>query len=240
MCIRDRDKPAENKKTAAKEKTEKLPVDRSGPDDNYQYPGVDILTKPKSHNANHMNEKELEKIAGDLENVLQEFGVNGKIVKIRPGPVVTLYELEPAPGTKTARVIGLADDIARSMSAVSVRIAVVPGSNTIGIEMPNPTREIVYFRELIDTDEFRNAKGALTVTLGKDIGGRNIYADLAKMPHLLVAGTTGSGKSVGVNTMIVSLLYKMRPDECKLIMIDPKMLEFSVYNGIPHLSLIHI
>ena len=229
------DKPAENKKTAAKEKTEKLPVDRSGPDDNYQYPGVDILTKPKSHNANHMNEKELEKIAGDLENVWQEFGVNGKIVKIRPGPVVTLYELEPAPGTKTARVIGLADDIARSMSAVSVRIAVVPGSNTIGIEMPNPTREIVYFRELIDTDEFRNAKGALTVTLGKDIGGRNIYADLAKMPHLLVAGTTGSGKSVGVNTMIVSLLYKMRPDECKLIMIDPKMLEFSVYNGIPHL-----
>lgn len=166
---------------------------------------------------------------------MQEFGVNGKIVKIRPGPVVTLYELEPAPGTKTARVIGLADDIARSMSAVSVRIAVVPGSNTIGIEMPNPTREIVYFRELIDTDEFRNAKGALTVTLGKDIGGRNIYADLAKMPHLLVAGTTGSGKSVGVNTMIVSLLYKMRPDECKLIMIDPKMLEFSVYNGIPHL-----
>ena len=182
-----------------------------------------------------MNEKELEKIAADLENVLQEFGINGKIVKIRPGPVVTLYELEPAPGTKTARVIGLADDIARSMSAVSVRIAVVPGSNTIGIEMPNPVREIVYFRELIDNDEFNHAKGALTVTLGKDIGGRNVYADLAKMPHLLVAGTTGSGKSVGVNTMIVSLLYKMRPDECKLIMIDPKMLEFSVYNGIPHL-----
>ena len=218
-----------------KDKGEKLPVMHSEPDDNYQYPSVDILTKPKSHSSNNMNEKELEKIAADLENVLQEFGVNGKIVKIRPGPVVTLYELEPAPGTKTARVIGLADDIARSMSAVSVRIAVVPGSNTIGIEMPNPTREIVYFRELIDTDEFRNAKGALTVTLGKDIGGRNIYADLTKMPHLLVAGTTGSGKSVGVNTMIVSLLYKMRPDECKLIMIDPKMLEFSVYNGIPHL-----
>jgi len=224
-----------HKKSSKSAKEEKLSVSVSAPDDNYQYPSVDILTKPKSGNANKMNEKELEKIAADLENVLQEFGINGKIVKIRPGPVVTLYELEPAPGTKTARVIGLADDIARSMSAVSVRIAVVPGSNTIGIEMPNPVREIVFFRELIDTDEFNHAKGALTVTLGKDIGGRNVYADLAKMPHLLVAGTTGSGKSVGVNTMIVSLLYKMRPDECKLIMIDPKMLEFSVYNGIPHL-----
>ena len=223
------------KNSASSAKEEKITISKSAPDDTYQYPSVDILTKPKSGNTNKMNEKELEKIAADLENVLQEFGINGKIVKIRPGPVVTLYELEPAPGTKTARVIGLADDIARSMSAVSVRIAVVPGSNTIGIEMPNPVREIVYFRELIDNDEFNHAKGALTVTLGKDIGGRNVYADLAKMPHLLVAGTTGSGKSVGVNTMIVSLLYKMRPDECKLIMIDPKMLEFSVYNGIPHL-----
>lgn len=204
-------------------------------DDNYQYPDINMLSKPKEKISSNISQKELDKIALDLENVLQEFGINGKIVKIRPGPVVTLYELEPAPGTKTARVIGLADDIARSMSAVSVRIAVVPGSNTIGIEMPNPTREIVYFRELIDSDEFREAKGALTVTLGKDIGGKNIYADLAKMPHLLVAGTTGSGKSVGVNTMILSLLYRMRPDECKLIMIDPKMLEFSLYNGIPHL-----
>ena len=204
-------------------------------DDNYQYPSTDILSLPKEKNTKTMSQKELDKIALDLENVLQEFGINGKIVKIRPGPVVTLYELEPAPGTKTARVIGLADDIARSMSAVSVRIAVVPGSNTIGIEMPNPTREIVYLRELLDSEEFKQNKGALTVTLGKDIGGKNIYADLAKMPHLLVAGTTGSGKSVGVNTMILSLLYKMRPDECKLIMIDPKMLEFSLYNGIPHL-----
>ena len=223
----------EEKKEPVFEKTKPYKPEPAG--DNYQYPSMDILSKPKEKNTHTVSQKELDKIALDLENVLQEFGINGKIVKIRPGPVVTLYELEPAPGTKTARVISLADDIARSMSAVSVRIAVVPGSNTIGIEMPNPTREIVYLRELLDCDEFQNAKGALTVTLGKDIGGKNIYADLAKMPHLLVAGTTGSGKSVGVNTMILSLLYKMRPDECKLIMIDPKMLEFSLYNGIPHL-----
>lgn len=233
--------PRRKKEKTAKEEKKEPGFEKSKPftpepaGDNYQYPSMDILSKPKEKNTHTVSQKELDKIALDLENVLQEFGINGKIVKIRPGPVVTLYELEPAPGTKTARVISLADDIARSMSAVSVRIAVVPGSNTIGIEMPNPTREIVYLRELLDSDEFQNAKGALTVTLGKDIGGKNIYADLAKMPHLLVAGTTGSGKSVGVNTMILSLLYKMRPDECKLIMIDPKMLEFSLYNGIPHL-----
>ncbi len=226
-------KNKEDKKEPGFEKSKPYAPEPAG--DDYQYPSVEILSKPKEKNTHNVSQKELDKIALDLENVLQEFGINGKIVKIRPGPVVTLYELEPAPGTKTARVISLADDIARSMSAVSVRIAVVPGSNTIGIEMPNPTREIVYLRELLDSEEFKNAKGALTVTLGKDIGGKNVYADLAKMPHLLVAGTTGSGKSVGVNTMILSLLYKMRPDECKLIMIDPKMLEFSLYNGIPHL-----
>ena len=203
-------------------------------DDGYRFPDINLLSMNKEKTAN-VNQKELERIAGELEGVLQEFGVNGRIVKVRPGPVVTLYELEPAPGTKSARVIGLADDIARSMSAVSVRIAVVPGSNTIGIELPNPKREIVYLRELLESDEFRESKAALTITLGKDIGGKNIYADLAKMPHLLVAGTTGSGKSVGVNSMIISLLYKMRPEECKLIMIDPKMLEFTMYNGIPHL-----
>ena len=205
------------------------------PADGYNKPPVNLLSMVKDKNAGQINEKELDKIARDLENVLQEFGVNGKIVKVRPGPVVTLYELEPAPGTKTARVIGLADDIARSMSAVSVRIAVVPGSNTIGIEMPNQKREIVWLRELFEDDNFMNSKNTLNVVLGKDIGGKNVYADLAKMPHLLVAGTTGSGKSVGVNSMILSLLYRMRPDECKLIMIDPKMLEFSMYNGIPHL-----
>ena len=194
-----------------------------------------MLSSAKDKTAQHLSQKELEKVAAKLEEVLQEFGVSGKIVQIRPGPVVTLYELEPAPGTKTARVIGLSDDIARSMSAVSVRIAVVPGSNTIGIELPNSTREIVYLRDLLDCDDFKNSKAALTISLGKDIGGKNTYADLAKMPHLLVAGTTGSGKSVGVNSMIISLLYRMRPEECKLIMIDPKMLEFTMYNGIPHL-----
>lgn len=205
-------------------------------DDGYLYPDVTLLTAPKVKSAGTaMNEKDLQKIAQDLENVLQEFGINGKIVKIRPGPVVTLYELEPAPGTKTARVIGLADDIARSMSAVSVRIAVVSGSNTIGIELPNTIREIVWLRDLFEGEGFQDSKNALNVVLGKDIGGENVYADLAKMPHLLVAGTTGSGKSVGMNSMILSLLFRMRPDECKLIMIDPKMLEFSVYNGIPHL-----
>ncbi len=203
--------------------------------DGYTFPDIELLSVGKDKNTQHMSQKELEKVAAKLEEVLQEFGISGKIVQIRPGPVVTLYELEPAPGTKTARVIGLSDDIARSMSAVSVRIAVVPGSNTIGIEMPNSTREIVYLRDLLESSDFKEAKSALTISLGKDIGGKNTYADLAKMPHLLVAGTTGSGKSVGVNSMIISLLYRMRPEECKLIMIDPKMLEFTMYNGIPHL-----
>ncbi len=221
--------------TASHSKATPKPTKKKDIDDGYMYPDVNLLSRPKDKGGNLISEKELESIARDLENVLQEFGVNGKIVKVRPGPVVTLYELEPAPGTKTARVIGLADDIARSMSAVSVRIAVVPGSNTIGIEMPNKNRETVWFKDLLEDPAFRETKNTLNVVLGKDIGGRNVYADLAKMPHLLVAGTTGSGKSVGVNTMILSLLYRMRPEECKLIMIDPKMLEFSMYNGIPHL-----
>ena len=220
---------------ASQNKATPKPAKKKDIDDGYMYPDVNLLSRPKDKGGNLISEKELESIARDLENVLQEFGVNGKIVKVRPGPVVTLYELEPAPGTKTARVIGLADDIARSMSAVSVRIAVVPGSNTIGIEMPNKNRETVWFKDLLEDPAFRETKNTLNVVLGKDIGGRNVYADLAKMPHLLVAGTTGSGKSVGVNTMILSLLYRMRPEECKLIMIDPKMLEFSMYNGIPHL-----
>ena len=203
--------------------------------DDYVYPDINILSRPKEKGGNELSQKELDAIALKLEEVLQEFGVFGKIVRVRPGPVVTLYELEPAPGTKTSRVISLSDDIARSMSVVSVRIAVVPGSNTIGIEMPNAKRETVWLKDLLSDPLFKDSKNNLNIVLGKDIGGNNTYADLSKMPHLLVAGTTGSGKSVGVNSMILSLLFRLRPEECKLIMIDPKILEFSVYNGIPHL-----
>jgi len=170
-----------------------------------------------------------------LETVLEDFGVKGEISKVRPGPVVTLYELEPAPGTKTSRVVGLANDIARSMSAVSVRIAVVPGRSVIGIELPNARRDMVYFRELLAAKSFDRSNGSLTLALGKDIGGSPIVVDLARMPHLLIAGTTGSGKSVAINTMILSLLYRLTPEQCKFIMIDPKMLELSVYDGIPNL-----
>ena len=201
----------------------------------YQFPSIDLLSRPKEKSTNEVSQKDLDATAHSLESVLQEFGVNGEIVAVRPGPVVTLYEFKPIAGTKTARVIGLADDIARSMCALSVRIAVVPGTDTIGIEIPNKKRETVWFRDLIEDETFKNSKNTLNVALGKDIGGQNVYADLAKMPHLLVAGTTGSGKSVGVNSMILSLLYKMTPEECKMIMIDPKMLEFSMYNDIPHL-----
>jgi len=170
-----------------------------------------------------------------LESVLEDFGVKGEITEVRPGPVVTLYELEPAPGTKSARVIGLADDIARSMSAISVRVAVVPGRNAIGIELPNTKRETVYLREMLASQNFEQSKSKLALALGKDIGGQPVLADLATMPHLLIAGTTGSGKSVAVNTMILSLLYRMTPEQCRFIMIDPKMLELSVYDDIPHL-----
>ena len=170
-----------------------------------------------------------------LESVLDDFGIKGQIVKVRPGPVVTLYELEPAPGTKTSRVVSLADDIARSMSAVSVRIAVIPGRSVIGIELPNATRETVYLRELLAAEECEKNEGKLVLALGKDIGGEPILADLARMPHLLIAGTTGSGKSVAVNTMITSLLYRNTPADVRFIMIDPKMLELSSYDGIPHL-----
>ena len=170
-----------------------------------------------------------------LSGVLSDFGVKGEIVHIRPGPVVTLYELEPAPGTKSSRVIGLADDIARSMSALAVRVAVVVGRNVIGIELPNQRRETVYMRGLLEDDTYQNGPVKLPLILGKDIGGKPVIADLSRMPHLLVAGTTGSGKSVAINTMILSLLYRLPPERCRFIMIDPKMLELSVYEGIPHL-----
>jgi len=163
------------------------------------------------------------------------FDVKGEIIHVHPGPVVTLYEFEPAPGVKSSRVINLSDDIARSMAAVSARVAVIPGRNVIGIELPNSVREIVYLREIIQSKAFETTGCRLPLALGKNIGGEPVIAELAKMPHLLVAGTTGSGKSVAINTMILSLLYRMPPEKCRLIMLDPKMLELSIYDGIPHL-----
>ncbi|MDB5359327.1 MAG: translocase FtsK [Rhodospirillales bacterium] len=206
------------------------------PQNQYDLPPLDLLAEaPLTRGLSGPSEEALQQNALLLLNVLEDFGVKGEVVKVRPGPVVTLYELEPAPGTKSSRVIGLADDIARSMSAVSVRVAVVPGRNVIGIELPNAKSETVYLRELLASDAYERSSAKLSLVLGKDIGGAPIVADLAKMPHLLIAGTTGSGKSVGINTMILSVLYRMPPDQCKFIMIDPKMLELSIYDGIPHL-----
>ncbi|MDX0570506.1 cell division protein FtsK [Sinorhizobium medicae] len=205
-------------------------------DGDFTLPPIHFLAEPKNIARDaSLSADALEQNARMLEGVLEDFGVKGEIIHVRPGPVVTLYELEPAPGIKSSRVIGLADDIARSMSAIAARVAVVPGRNAIGIELPNQRREMVYLRELIGSRDFETTKTKLAMALGKTIGGESVVADLAKMPHLLVAGTTGSGKSVAINTMILSLLYRLRPDQCRLIMIDPKMLELSVYDGIPHL-----
>jgi len=202
----------------------------------WEFPPINLLEEaPENANVSQLNEAALRKNAELLQNVLADFNIEGDITSIHPGPVVTLYELEPAPGTKSSKVISLADDIARSMSAISVRVAVVPGRNVIGIELPNKNRQIVYMQELIASQMFEKTKAHLPLILGKDIGGQPILADLAKMPHLLVAGTTGSGKSVAVNTMILSILYGLSPEKCRFIMIDPKMLELSVYDGIPHL-----
>ncbi len=202
----------------------------------FELPPLDLLAEPKRPaKPVELSAEILQENARALEVVLDDFGVKGQIINVRPGPVVTLYELEPAPGIKSSRVISLADDIARSMSAISARVAVVPGRNAIGIELPNARRETVYLRELLGSNLFTDSKMSLAFALGKNIGGEPILADLARMPHLLIAGTTGSGKSVGINTMILSLLYRMPPERCKLIMIDPKMLELSVYEGIPHL-----
>ena len=205
------------------------------PDEEPVLPPLDLLVKAPVVKVAAIDEEALEKNARMLETVLEDYGVRGQIVQVRPGPVVTLYELEPAPGIKASRIIGLADDIARSMSAISVRVAVVPGRSVIGIELPNRKAETVYLRELLDSPIYEKHPGRLALILGKDISGEPVLADLAKMPHLLIAGTTGSGKSVGINTMILSILYRMPPDHCKFIMVDPKMLELSVYDGIPHL-----
>ncbi|MGL4406141.1 MAG: DNA translocase FtsK [Notoacmeibacter sp.] len=204
--------------------------------DAYELPPLHLLAQPKSVvRDSRLSKESLEENARILEGVLEDFGVKGDIIHVRPGPVVTLYELEPAPGIKSSRVIGLSDDIARSMSAIACRVAVVPGRNAIGIELPNDSRETVYLREMLASRDFETTKTKLGMALGKTINGEPVIADLAKMPHLLVAGTTGSGKSVAINTMILSLLYRLTPEQCRLIMIDPKMLELSVYDGIPHL-----
>jgi S-DNA-T family DNA segregation ATPase FtsK/SpoIIIE len=200
----------------------------------YVFPPLHILAEPR-RSANRISEDALDQNARLLESVLEDFGVKGQIINVRPGPVVALYELEPAPGIKSSRVIGLADDIARSMSALSARVAVVQGRNVIGIELPNQQRETVYLRELLASQDFEKSMHRLAIALGKTIGGDPVIVDLARMPHLLVAGTTGSGKSVAINTMILSLLYRLKPQECRLIMVDPKMLELSGYDGIPHL-----
>ncbi|SHF04003.1 DNA translocase FtsK [Loktanella atrilutea] len=201
----------------------------------YEHPPLNLLTNPSEVKRHVLSDEALEQNARMLESVLDDYGVKGEIVSVRPGPVVTMYELEPAPGLKASRVIGLADDIARSMSALSARVSTVPGRTVIGIELPNENREKVVLREILSARDFGDSNMKLPLALGKDIGGQPIVANLAKMPHLLIAGTTGSGKSVAINTMILSLLYKLTPEECRMIMIDPKMLELSVYDGIPHL-----
>lgn len=206
-------------------------------EESHQLPPVDLLQWPETSRRSppDLSEEALEKNAKLLESVLADFGVYGQITKVSPGPVVTLYELEPSPGTRSSRVISLADDIARNMSAVSVRVAVVQGRNVIGIELPNKKREMVFLRELLSTEAYTDNKGTLPLILGKDIAGTPIIVDLVRMPHLLIAGTTGSGKSVAINTMILSLLYRFPPQKCRFIMIDPKMLELSIYENIPHL-----
>jgi len=201
----------------------------------YEFPPLGLLTNPADVTRHVLSDEALEENARMLESVLDDYGVKGEIVAVRPGPVVTLYELEPAPGLKASRVIGLADDIARSMSALSARVSTMPGRSVIGIELPNANREKVVLREILSARDFGDSQMRLPLALGKDISGEPVVANLAKMPHLLIAGTTGSGKSVAINTMILSLLYKLTPEECRLIMIDPKMLELSVYDGIPHL-----
>ena len=217
-----------------KTKTASVPIKKQQTD-GFVLPPPSLLDNPKAQGKEALTREQMDEVSNKLKSILLQFGVRGEIVRVSPGPVVTLYEFEPAAGIKTSRVIGLAEDLARAMSVISVRMAVLPGTSVIGIEMPNKVRQTVFIKEIVDTDAFMQKEGALPLILGKDIAGNPVIEDLAKMPHLLVAGTTGSGKSVGINTMILSLLYRFTPEQCKLIMVDPKMLELSVYNGIPHL-----
>lgn len=233
LAIRQPKAPAPSSNRELREQQKTFDFDEEG-EDGFQLPELAMLAKAKPRSA-EFDEGALRQNARLLESVLAEFGVKGQIDQIRPGPVVTMYELVPAPGVKTARVVALADDIARSMSVISCRVAVAQGRNAIGIEMPNSRRETVYLRDLLSSADYDKASQILPMALGETIGGEPYIADLAKMPHLLIAGTTGSGKSVGVNAMILSILYKLPPEKCRFIMIDPKMLELSVYDGIPHL-----
>ncbi|WP_299683832.1 DNA translocase FtsK [uncultured Tateyamaria sp.] len=226
-------KPVQPSTQAKAEAQPKLRFEDTHP--GFELPPLNLLENPVAIERHHLSDEALEENARMLENVLDDYGVKGEIVSVRPGPVVTMYELEPAPGLKASRVIGLSDDIARSMAALSARVSTVPGRSVIGIELPNENREKVLLREILAARDFGDSTMKLPLALGKDIGGDSVVANLAKMPHLLIAGTTGSGKSVAINTMILSLLYKLSPEECRLIMIDPKMLELSVYDGIPHL-----
>ncbi len=226
-------KPLQPSKRAQEEAQPRLQFEDKQAD--YDLPPLGLLMDPANIERHHLSDEALEENARMLEAVLDDYGVKGEIVSVRPGPVVTMYELEPAPGLKASRVIGLADDIARSMSALSARVSTVPGRSVIGIELPNEKREMVSFREILSTRDYGDGNQKLPLALGKDIGGDPVVANLAKMPHLLIAGTTGSGKSVAINTMILSLLYKLSPQDLRLVMIDPKMLELSVYDGIPHL-----
>jgi len=226
------DEEAEEEEAPEPPKKKAKPSRRGG---GYVLPSLDLLTAARSNGRPQVSAETLQNNSAALEGVLGDFGVRGEIINARPGPVVTLYELEPAPGIKSSRVIALADDIARSMSALSARVAVVPGRNAIGIELPNPHREKVLLRELLAADASTTSNAKLPLCLGKTIGGEPVIVDLARMPHLLIAGTTGSGKSVAINTMILSLLYTLKPEQCRLIMVDPKMLELSVYDNIPHL-----
>ena len=202
----------------------------------YKLPSLDLLNEiPDERNKKRISEKQIEQNKDLLEKTLTDFGINGRIISVNPGPFVTLYELEPAPGVKSSRIISLSDDISRSMSSISARIAVIPGKNSIGIELPNNEKETVYLREIFESNAFENKEDGIALSLGKNIGGDSTIVDLTRMPHLMIAGTTGSGKSVGINGMILSILYKFKPEDCRLIMVDPKMIELSVYDGIPHL-----